>query len=489
MRKFTKDNEGITLITLIVIIVVLLILAGLSIISLTGENGLLVKANEAIKETRKGNLKEEIKLSIINTNMDKQIIYRGNLEEELRKIGNAIVDKIADDMYYIKRDNEEYTVYEDGTIFDGKIEIWDGTEQEPKKISDTEYNIENAMQLKWLSNKVNQGNDFSGITFYVINHIDLGGRKNSKNDWEGNQWIPIGTSENVFSGTFNGNNYTIRGIYIENDQDYQGLFGRTLGGQLLDIKLERGYIKAHTRIGGIVGQNGAEIINCYNNCEIRGNEFVGGMVGFNNSNIRNCTNDGNIISEGETNWHYRSTGGIAGRHNGTIIEKCCNHGNIEGKGYGVGGIAGLIYGYTINVEFCYNTGSIKGEVLHTGGIVGDNNSSRSVINNCYNIGTVTGDSSVGGISGRNVGTISNSCNVGNVKGNVQDAVGIAGEGGNIINTYYRKGCVSVSIEEQEKDDVFMKSLDFFRLLNQGQSEECWIQVEGEYPKLNMLPVT
>ena len=46
-----KSNNGITLIALVITIIVLLILAGVSIATLTGENGILTKANEARQNT------------------------------------------------------------------------------------------------------------------------------------------------------------------------------------------------------------------------------------------------------------------------------------------------------------------------------------------------------------------------------------------------------------------------------------------------------
>lgn len=48
-----KNNKGITLIALVITIIILLILAGISIAMLTGENGLLTKANTAKTETKK----------------------------------------------------------------------------------------------------------------------------------------------------------------------------------------------------------------------------------------------------------------------------------------------------------------------------------------------------------------------------------------------------------------------------------------------------
>ena len=59
-----KRNKGITLIALVITIIVLLILAGVSIATLTGENGLLKQATTSKEETIKAQLKEEIELAI-----------------------------------------------------------------------------------------------------------------------------------------------------------------------------------------------------------------------------------------------------------------------------------------------------------------------------------------------------------------------------------------------------------------------------------------
>ena len=51
MQKINKQ-KGITLIALVVTIIVLLILAGISIATLTGENGLITKTNTAKEKTK-----------------------------------------------------------------------------------------------------------------------------------------------------------------------------------------------------------------------------------------------------------------------------------------------------------------------------------------------------------------------------------------------------------------------------------------------------
>ena len=65
-----KGNRGITLIALVITIIVLLILAGISIATLTGENGILTKANDAKTETRGASVEEARDLWKINQETD-----------------------------------------------------------------------------------------------------------------------------------------------------------------------------------------------------------------------------------------------------------------------------------------------------------------------------------------------------------------------------------------------------------------------------------
>ena len=58
--KQTKENLGITLIALIITIIVLLILAGVTISSLTKENGILNKADSAKFNSEIAKYKEEL---------------------------------------------------------------------------------------------------------------------------------------------------------------------------------------------------------------------------------------------------------------------------------------------------------------------------------------------------------------------------------------------------------------------------------------------
>ena len=56
------------------------------------------------------------------------------------------------------------------------------------------------------------------------------------------QWIPIGTNGNNYSGTFYGNGKTIIGLYINNtNDDYQGLFAQSTG-TIQDLGIVNSYL-------------------------------------------------------------------------------------------------------------------------------------------------------------------------------------------------------------------------------------------------------
>lgn len=115
---------------------------------------------------------------------------------------------------------------------------------------------------------------FLPTAYYTIqNDLDLGGVYNeSTGTWSGTQWTPL-TSQ--FTGILDGLGNTITGLYINNSQNNQGLFG-TLKGTVKNLNIEDSYIKANSYVGSIAGNNQGEIINCYNTSPIIGNANVTG---------------------------------------------------------------------------------------------------------------------------------------------------------------------------------------------------------------------
>ena len=64
MKRNFKNAKGITLIALVITIIVLLILAGVTIVTLTGDNGILKKAGDAKIQTKQAKEDENLKIAI-----------------------------------------------------------------------------------------------------------------------------------------------------------------------------------------------------------------------------------------------------------------------------------------------------------------------------------------------------------------------------------------------------------------------------------------
>ena len=446
-KNFKKQNNGITLIALVITIIVLLILAGVSIAMLTGDNGILTQSKQAKIETAKGSLKEEINLMIQKRKIDEATGKKISLKEDLEKeiSGEKVIEEVEGivDACYLTKENQTVTVYEDGTIAEGKI-IWDGiSKTKPEIDSEGNWHIKGANELKFFEEFVNgklseeekQGiNIVETTTIYLENHIDLGARQENGTKTRGTNWDSIG-KVNKFLGKFEGNNYTIRGMYIDQAENFAGLFGKT--NEIKNLTIKDSYVIGGNCIGGMAGI-GLIMENCHNeNTTVisrEGNYYtIGGIVGEIDLKISNCSNTGKIIANGKrTKDGYSVCGGIAGQtynkdKKEIIIKNCTNQGEIIGYGNVVGGVVGALLINT-KVENCINQGKVTGKGERVGGIVG-NASTETTIKECKNSGEIIGESiNVGGIAGIAFGNIENSHNIGAIigKGSVGGILGQIG---------------------------------------------------------------
>ena len=67
-----KSTKGITLLALVITIIFLLILAGVTIATLTGDNGLIKRAQDAKIATEIASIKEEIQTDILSEQAENQ---------------------------------------------------------------------------------------------------------------------------------------------------------------------------------------------------------------------------------------------------------------------------------------------------------------------------------------------------------------------------------------------------------------------------------
>ena len=120
-ERLTKKQRGITLIALVITIIVLLILAGVSISMLTGDNGILTQAQNAKEETEKAGIIEDLKLKILDKQMDGEPIYKEDIEKILKDSG--YFTSVPED---ITLDTELTTTEEKGEYTIKVSEIYNG---------------------------------------------------------------------------------------------------------------------------------------------------------------------------------------------------------------------------------------------------------------------------------------------------------------------------------------------------------------------------
>ena len=121
MKYDFAKNQGITLISLVITIIVLLILAGVSIYTLTGDNGLITKAKNAKDLTNITQAQEQLQLAYINSLNNNAEIDKSKLIDNINSIGDFTVEEQRDNKYMvIVTENKTGITYginsQDGTI-------------------------------------------------------------------------------------------------------------------------------------------------------------------------------------------------------------------------------------------------------------------------------------------------------------------------------------------------------------------------------------
>ena len=114
VKSIEKQEKGITLIALVITIIVLLILAAVSIATLTGENGILTRANESKTETEKGEEEEAIRLAyngVMADNLGDGVTAK-QLEDEMKANGYDVTAEEVDGKIKVTFGEPSNRVYE-----------------------------------------------------------------------------------------------------------------------------------------------------------------------------------------------------------------------------------------------------------------------------------------------------------------------------------------------------------------------------------------
>lgn len=283
--------------------------------------------------------------------------------------------------------------------------------------------ISTAQELTAFAQAVNGGNDYAGRTVALGADIDLA---------EEDDWTAIGVyyygegTDRPFSGTFNGNGATVKGIdwnnVGESAECYGGLFGYLANATVKNVTVE-----ANIRTGGWAGiLAGRADVSAIENVTTRGSIYGDGAAAsvagiceyLYHSSVRGSVNEASVTSvnvcdvTGESVSQYAA--GIVCEANNATIEGCTNSGAITATpgdehwgGTYIGGIAAYLKNGGAITDNT-NTATITvtaGKYCEVGGIVANimsETAAEMTISGNVNSGeiaAVSDDAYAGGIAG------------------------------------------------------------------------------------------
>jgi hypothetical protein len=377
-----------------------------------------------------------------STLLKEEVNFNGDMVDKIRYVKS---DELLFEGWFLDTDltmpvNFESMPPEDVSFY-GKysswdnIEVWDGSLVEPTNLTQVNgvyyYEISSANELAYISK---MGGDWLDFNYILKNNIKI-------NDFEwsidnlGNaisvpeyikEWTPI----NQFSGIFDGNGYSISGVFIESDENMIGFFGTVSGGSIYNLNIVNSYIKGQSWVGGVIANSNdkSQLNHLVFDGTVVGKGAVGGVIGeLGTTESSDLVNYGNIFGTDE------NVGGVMGNYRSWGTGKLINYGNVSSSSDNVGGVIGS--GWLYNIEEAKNYGYVKGR-NSVGGVIGWSDENQ-YCRFCENYSTVEGVDFVGGIAGQGSEiTIASGVNQGDVYGvnKVGGIIGFISEGNVVEST-------------------------------------------------------
>jgi hypothetical protein len=242
-------------------------------------------------------------------------------------------------------------------------------------------------------NQLAQFPEFWGASFSQTSNIDASASATTP-------YNAIG-ADPAFTGTYNGNDYTIDGLTTAFASGAGGLFASITAATLSNINLTNAHISSVYMVGGIVGYAEASTIT---NCSVTGSisavTVTGGVVGFASStNINKCSANvvvGGLTMFGETyNTHFGGLVGLVHDYGPpiTTISNSFAQGTVsaynvvgglvggvdaESNAFlGVGGAPSNTIGFTMTNCYAANALNVNASGAMAGGVFGQSNYDNS----------------------------------------------------------------------------------------------------------------
>jgi len=409
----SAQQKGITLIALVITIIVLLILAGVTINMVLGDEGIIAQAQQAKERNEEASDLEIIKLAYLNeksNELNPKFETDKTIEERMRiqlenTYGEGKVDVEKNDEGYevtiYKGSNKIYNKGGDGTVeYSEKTAIELATAEDIYALSrilaidnskinfiytnEEVLSIEDDLNCFDIPEEITEESEkinyLQSGSYKLMNDIELTMRKGTGELF----FLGIGTNQNPFTGSFDGNGKTIKLLSVGNISlnGYcdigNGLFGRTENANILNVNVEIANDLIYTQavkqlfLGGLVGHART---TKFNNCSVTISDsnfgvnypssgtyvqppYVGGMVGYSN---RSVYNDCEVILD-----------------NSSIIAKGGNYDSstVQYAMFSVGGLIGFSQSGSDNTE---GTIGLLGNQLYNCKLVSNNTEQKDVI--------------------------------------------------------------------------------------------------------------
>ncbi len=308
-NKENRKNRGITLIALVITIIVLLILAGVTIATLTGDNGILTRASEAKEKTGEVNAEEQVQIAVAGSIGRDGNIDNDDLRDNLNQIQGIedVPNPITDDSY-------PFTVTVDG--YPVKISK-DGTVKKPGKWAETTNTegetiiTDGTTELKigdYVNYDPTNGGAITDTTENGINYSykSPAGTVNSDTGEDGTMNRGNGYRDQYFSVATNTNGWRVLGIDEDTDEILlisADIVGPVSGGEQFEgqtyfyLRGQTGYQYGADELNNIcaiygkgTGASGARSINV---------DDINKITGYDPNN----TGDGKPYEDGQL-WEY-----------------------------------------------------------------------------------------------------------------------------------------------------------------------------------------
>ena len=158
------------------------------------------------------------------------------------------------------------------------------------------------------------------------------------------EWTPIGTSANPFTGTLDGQGHTIKGLTVGNGaNDNKAFFGFTNGATVKNIGFTSAVVKGHNQAAIVVAQaTSSTLSNIYVSGVVTGRDHVGTIAGDARGTTENHTTITNCVSTAAALSTEHQGGGIAGWTNNSTFSYNIAYGAVTAPSNGAGGITGMV---------------------------------------------------------------------------------------------------------------------------------------------------